>query len=315
MLGVVGLSEQTGATSRPAYVGVVGGRLVLVEEAGPLLRVWEWSEAGWRELNSFSLEGGVVALGVASLDGMGRLAMVWPEAIEEPGSGSGGPRESANREVRHQMLEVSVFTGREMFSGRWKFVSPLAASDLRLLSFALIGAMSLVIVFVLKAESAGAEAVLPPRAALAGPVMRSCASAIDFALALVIAGRVFSLGLGEIFSIEAMLNGQGVWTILTALGVAAVLGSVCEATFGRTLGKLITGCEVVDSRAGALPGPALNGVERDTRPPVLAAIVRNTLKWMLPPIGLMALLDAQGRHPADRLAKTAVVVWLDEELE
>ena len=30
------------------------------------------------------------------------------------------------------------------------------------------------------------------------------------------------------------------------------------------------------------------------------------------PIGLLTMLDPQGRHPADRLARTAVVVWTDE---
>lgn len=306
------------AMERPIFAGEVCGRLVVVRELGLILQLWEWMGSSWRDLQTFAGEERAAVLGIAPLDGVGRLAMVWPEREEradsDPVPGEEPPKDSGRasavgRELRHQMEEVSIFTGREMYAGRWKFVSPLASSDLKLLAMILVGAMSLVVVFVLKAESVGVPATLPAGTVLAGPAMRSVATAIDFGVALVIASRVHSMGVTDVFSVESMLNGQGIWAILTGLGIAAVIGCVCEAAWGRTLGKMVVGCEVVDSRVGAAP-PG-----RDQKPGVAAALMRNTLKWLLPPIGMLSLLDAQGRHPADRLAKTVVVVRLAEDLE
>lgn len=301
-----------GAMERPLFMGEVCGRLVVVREMGLILQLREWMGSSWRDVQTYVGEERMGVLGIAPLDGVGRLAIVWPEsAAIDPNAAAvetSRPRMPADtgREVRHQIEEVSVFSGREMFLGRWKFISPLASSDLKFLALILVGAMSLVVVFVLKAESVGVPATLPPGTAFAGPLMRTVATMIDFGVALAIASRVYSMGMFEVFSVEAMLNGRGIWAVLVALVVAAVIGSVCEAIWGRTLGKMICGCEVVDSRVGAAPEG------RDQKAGVAASVLRNLLKWMLPPIGLLSMLDAQGRHPADRLAKTAVVVRLDE---
>jgi len=300
---------------KPLFVGVVCGRLVVLEERGLILQMKEWTGKRWRTIESYAVESQASLIGVAPLDGVGRLAIVSPEPTEGSALGVTPGEEPAQKvradfapEVKHQMLEASVFTGREMFNGRWKQVGPLSSSDLRALAIVLIGAMSLVVVFVLKAESIGAEATLPEGAVFAGPIMRSVAMLIDLAVAVLISGRVHSMSLSEMFSPEGLLVGNGVWAVVTALAVAAVIGTIAEATFGRTLGKLVTGCEVIDSRVGVLPTES----ERDWRPSVIAAGLRNVLKWMLPPIGLLTMLDPQGRHPADRVARTAVVVWLDE---
>jgi hypothetical protein len=300
---------------KPLYAGIVCGRLMVLEERGLILQMKEWTGRRWRTIESYAVESQASFIGVAPLDGVGRLAIVAPEPTETSVLDATAGEDAAKKvkvdlapETKHQMLEVSVFTGREMFSGRWKQAGPLSSSDLRALAIVLIGAMSLVVVFVLKAESIGAEATLPTGAVFAGPIMRSVAMLIDFAVALLISGRVHSMSLSEMFSPEGLLLGNGVWAIVMALAIAAVVGTIAEATFGRTLGKLVTGCEVIDSRVGVLPAES----ERDPRPSVVAAGLRNFLKWMLPPIGLLTMLDPQGRHPADRLARTAVVVWMDD---
>lgn len=299
---------------KPLYAGVVCGRLVVLEERGLILQMREWTGRRWRTIESYAVESQASSIGVAPLDGVGRLAIVSPEPTEGSALDANLGEETVPKvkvdlspETKHQVLEVSVFTGREMFSGRWKQAGPLSASDLRALAIVLIGAMSLVVVFVLKAESIGAEATLPTGAMFAGPIMRSVAMLIDFAIALLVSGRVHAMSLSDMFSPEGLLLGNGVWAIVTALAIAAVIGTIAEATFGKTLGKLVTGCEVIDSRVGVLPPES----ERDPRPNLVAAGLRNFLKWMLPPIGLLTMFDSQGRHPADRIARTAVVVWSD----
>jgi RDD family len=307
----LGGSDGAGASlvgPEPDFVGLVNGRLALVDRSGSMIHLKEWTGIRWQLIGSFDAPEGLGALGVMPLEGVGRLAFVWPEGED---AAQASAKAALGQELRHHVTEVSVFTGRELFEGRWRLDSPLEVSDFRVLAFVLMGAMSLVIVFVLRSESVSAEATLPADAAFAGPVMRSVATIIDFAVAFLIAAKVCGLGVTEVFSVEALLHGDGVLALAAALGIASVIGSVSEAVFGRTLGKLVAGCEVVDSRAGAAPVEA----ERDMKPRPWSAVVRNVLKWWLPPIGVMALLDAQGRHPGDRLAKTAVVVWLDEPEE
>lgn len=133
------------------------------------------------------------------------------------------------------MLEVSVFTGREMFSGRWKQAGPLSSSDLRALAIVLIGAMSLVVVFEGGVDRGGSDAADGSGVCGAdhevGGADRTGGCAADFG-----AGALDEF-VGECSARRGCCSGIGVWAIVTALAIAAVIGTIAEGTFGRTLGK------------------------------------------------------------------------------
>jgi len=77
-----------------------------------------------------------------------------------------------------------------------------------------------------------------------------------------------------------------------------VYGTVAESVFGTTAGKLLLGCRV--ARAAGVGGPRRVGAG--------AAFVRNLVKWALPPVAALALLETSGRHRGDLLARAVVLV-------
>ena len=82
-----------------------------------------------------------------------------------------------------------------------------------------------------------------------------------------------------------------------------VLGVMGEVLIGRSIGKLLTGCEVVDVRVtGSI-----------SHPQFWQALVRNVIKWVLAPAAMLGLMDAQGRHRGDSMSRTAVVVEEPDE--
>jgi hypothetical protein len=86
-----------------------------------------------------------------------------------------------------------------------------------------------------------------------------------------------------------------------------------EWLFGRSIGKLMTGCAVTVIHKPVCTGtPPPDAGEVVAEPaaekPVLwRCIVRNLIKWALPVLGLLVLFDAGRRHPGDLAAGTLVV--------
>ena len=96
----------------------------------------------------------------------------------------------------------------------------------------------------------------------------------------------------------------------TALAIAIPIASVMEAGFGRSPGKALLGIEVVRMSRGE---SAFTGLV--VRPSLVMCLVRNAIKWIMPPVAMLGLLDPELRHRGDVLSRSAVVVKYEDEVE
>ena len=112
--------------------------------------------------------------------------------------------------------------------------------------------------------------------------------------------------------------------MLLSLGIAFVHTTIFEALFGRSLGGAASGIWVLSvTRAPARVSTSDGGGEtsksdsdesaadepaRAELPPgLLACIIRNFVRWLMPVLSVLVLLDPMGRHPGDLSARTIVV--------
>ncbi|QOJ01281.1 MAG: RDD family protein [Phycisphaeraceae bacterium] len=241
--------------------------------------------------------------GVVSLipsPGTGRAVLI---AASPPTSGEGasGSEPAETGSVRRgwpiRVVERSLWTGQVFYDGPPVGPGLISPHDVRLLLAGLLGLAAVVLVFVLRTEGKGAEFSLPEGLAMAEPGRRLIASLIDTLLALIIALRFWGLSPGSIFEPDVWSSAVGVWVVMTLLGVGLGVGTLMEGLLGRTVGKMLTGCEVV----------RVEGDEAVT-PGLWRALVRNVVKWTLPPVGMLAFLDPSGRHRGETLTGTGVVV-------
>ena len=100
--------------------------------------------------------------------------------------------------------------------------------------------------------------------------------------------------------------------------ICAVLCAAFEATIGASPGKVVVGARVLCLRPVK---PAVEG-KREPGEPVLlravrlsvgAAVARNAIRWLMPPLGLALVADNNWRHPGDMLAGSVVVVRAADE--
>lgn len=236
---------------------------------------------------------------IAPLDAVARVAVLWTQkdpAREAPGLGVGG--EASHQEIR----EISVFTGRMMYAGRVNSSGPVTRSDFRILATVLFGLMGLVLLIVLRPDSDDGVITLPEGYSLADPLRRAMAWLADGMLALGVASAVWGVDAMDVLS-PALVVSKTLWFVLaSALGTGAVLGTVSEWRTGRSLGKWMVGIRVIAVGTGGKPTPELRN------PSLGRAFTRNAIKWLLPPVAMLGAIDPTGRHRADGLARTAVVV-------
>lgn len=283
----------------PPRVIEIDGRRVLIawRSAGEAV---VHSEVGgaWREL----WRGAVPShAGVFATAGSGRVVFAWSTGLfNSPGYGL-------------QLVEVSACSGREMYAGAAASVSPVTSTDLRFIAIFLLGASAAVLLFVLKSEAADKAFHLPEGTALAEGWRRGLASMIDLFVALVIAAEVRGVDLGESMSLSGWMTGQGLPVLLLALGIACVTCTILESMAGRSLGKMLAGCEVVDVSGRGEASNAGDEAGGLARPTLVRSAIRNLIKWAFPPVGMFMALDASGRHPGDVFGRTAVVCWLPPE--
>jgi hypothetical protein len=231
----------------------------------------------------------------AVLEDGARLVLVFPEAAEA---------HRGQRGVRHyRIVEVSLTTGRILYSGPIHGDGPVSPWELRVLIAVLFLLMVAILLFVLRSEGRNGVVLLPPGAALAEPPRRIVATILDVGLALLVARRVVGIELSVVasdpFSMPALE------TLLAVLATGFVLATLSEWLLGRSLGKWVTGCYVVV--AGRAEGGGVPWM-----PPGLArSLLRNVVKWAMAPLTLVAIADPNGRHPGDILARTVVVVRFD----
>lgn len=255
---------------------------------------------------------------VAGVDGLGRLILVATESAPPPASdfplAVPGSRDTPDATATPRVVELSLWTGAVLYDGPAQAVGPITRTEFQLLVVALLALMSLVLAFVLRAERGDDIVHLPAGLALAEPGRRLMASLLDLTFVSVVVTRLWGTTVTGLFAPEALLTGF-TWPIAASIIVVGLLyAGVMEWLTGRTLGKFLVGCAVI--RVSHLVPPEL-GPSTSTVTPrylvlprltLLRSLARNTVKWLLPPVAGLALLDPSSRHRGDLLTGAAVVV-------
>lgn len=197
-----------------------------------------------------------------------------------------------------RIATVSAFTGRTLYEGPIIPGPVVSARGLLTLALLLGAALLTALVFILRPEPADNQVILlPPDTALAGPGRRTLAASIDLLLPGAIIASATGASVREIVD-ASLLNSdagmEGAGALLALVFLTILHTSLSEWLAGTTVGKRLLGCRTI----------SVNG----KRPALWQAGVRNSLKLLCPPLALFLLLDPRARHPADILARTAVVV-------
>lgn len=218
----------------------------------------------------------------------GSIAMVWRE------TGAGG------EEGAFHFVERSLTTGAVVYEGAPRQVTPVTAGEFQLLVSVLV-VLTIAVLLIAVKPMPGAGPVVPAGTALAEPGRRMAATVFDGMVAVVIVSRLFGVGVFDVLSLQVVFEPHGWVALPTVCVVGAVIGTACEAAFGRTLGKLAMGCRVARAR------------DEGGRPGVGRCALRNGIKWMLPPVAALALLEPAAPHRGDVLSGLVVVVDLVRE--
>lgn len=286
------------------------GEVIALSEAEGRGVVWSLTERDPIALGTLDLPRGPSSSAI--LHGSGRVVLAWTESGETTGeTGSGLPRPREVVSPVRRVVEFSLVEGRTIYAGPADVAAPVSADEFRALAVGLIVLMALVLVVVMRPVPDPGAVVLPPGLAIAGPGRRLLASAIDGLVGPVIVGRALDMPVVEVLGPLA-LPATGILDVgplALAILVNIAHGSVSEALFGRSIGKMLTGLIVarVDATS-ALPAGQF-------RPPGLwRSVVRQTIKWVLPPVAMLALSDPSGRHRGDLIARVAVLCRANEPL-
>jgi hypothetical protein len=235
------------------------------------------------------------------------MVVVWSD--REAGAAGAAPATGAGA-LRHQILEVSAYTGQVLYEGQARSSGPVSSQELKLLAAMLTVIMAVILIFVFRPEGAGATVSLPRQATLCDPARRIGAALFDGAASALIASQVTGASLAEVLSPWGMAEDGAA---LVTLGLIAAIGfaqcTLGECLWGRSLGKAIAGCAVAVPRTINVEGRLTPILER---PSFWRAAVRNIVKWVLPPVALAGVFSGQRRHKGDLLAGTVVVVPVEE---
>lgn len=246
--------------------------------------------------------------GVAALDSTSRIIVLGVTIAADPAKENPG----------QTLAEVSSATGAILYSGPPRSQLPISASDFRFMVAGLLAVMVVVLVMVTRPPAAG-EIVLPENTALAEPGRRFAASMADLAVAIMIGSRLADVPVSELVLPITWFTDQGLTAIGLTLAAGIVLSTIGEVMWGRSIGKFMMGCEIISSRQPPTPADAPpadpDAAVIFARPPFHLLLLRNVVKWLLPPVAAIALVDPSGRHRGDMIAGVAVIIRLEPEEE
>lgn len=278
-----------------------GSALVYAARSGDrTVDIWRVDEHGARRIASVAGVAGEWA--AVPLTTMGRMAVVWSEPADNRRP---GPTTSPPMHVR--IVELAVDSGATFYAGPARIGGPVSSQELRLLAVALVVVAGAIVLFVLRPEPDQPPFSLPPHVALAGPLRRMTASAMDAAAAMYLGAWAAGMPPGDWLSLERWLTDPTpLGALMSGVGIGAGIGTVCEWIVGQTPGKALCLCAVV--RSVVKRGEDGQVRVEVCRPTFLGALTRNLVKWVLPPVAVAGMLSGERRHRGDILARTAVVV-------
>ncbi len=271
---------------------MVGDWLVRWCDRGPTMSFWREmpDRQEFRAIADVPHGGGTV-IPVAGLD---RVVVAFAAASAKDGALS-------------RITEFSSVTGATVYDGEARLVAAISKNDVWQIMLLLVAITAVVLLFVVRADTR--EGVLLPTGfALAEPGRRMMATILDFSIWAVVAATGMGSTLVEAFSVQGLVSGRALLVVLVALIMGGIAGTIGEAFWGRSFGKMLTACEVIDARCG---GP--EGTGPVERPTLGMCLLRNVLKWGLPPLGIVALVDPEWRHPGDRFSRSVVVIRVETD--
>ena len=138
---------------------------------------------------------------------------------------------------------------------------------------------------------------VPDGFALADPGRRLIATMIDTFLMVWLVAPAFGASVREVLTLQVLMIEGHAWMAIPAVMVGGSLAmGVWEGLLGYSPGKFLVGLRVYRGEAGSV-----------RKLGVFWGLVRATIKWMIPPVAALALLDREGRHRGDAAARAVVV--------
>ncbi|MDF1809920.1 MAG: RDD family protein [Phycisphaerales bacterium] len=269
-----------------------------------------WDEEGnavarvWSDSGLFTVADNIEIPANATLtrfESMNRLVGLSLENQDSSGADSGNDiadLKESNPIV--QVWEIDLSDGSVLHAGEPVVTVPVSEAEFRFLIGMMLLIMVGVLVLVILPESPNSMEI-PTGFALADPGRRMLASLLDLILIAALIGKLFDVQVIEIITLSVIVRTDTSWMVIPSMLVSAiVIMSVFETLLGATPGKFFMGIRVVKAR----PGPM-------QRIPLWAAIVRNIIKWILPPVAAMALIDPQMLHRGDRATRSLVATPID----
>lgn len=279
----------------------LGSFVVATSRRDSALELWSEVGSAWVKLGEHA--GVNERYGLTGLEDVGRAVVVWEDEARDDDPEAIGPK-AGPQGVK--VWEVSAGTGLVLHDGEAARRGPLSTQDFRALVVLLIGATTAVLLFVVRVGEDSGVLTLPPGVSLAASGRRVAASAVDVVIALTGVWVVTGATPPEAMDVLKLTpGGMGVMGLVDVVVFGFVGGTVCEGFFGRTIGKVVAGCEVL---------PVVGRESVDRRGLGLGrAAIRNAVKWALPPAALLGLFEPGGRHRGDVAGRTVVVERFEKD--
>lgn len=196
--------------------------------------------------------------------------------------------------------EMSLVTGRVLHDGPVRSRTPVSVGEFRLIVGMLLAVMVAALLVIVRPAGDAAWTV-PDGFALADPGRRLFATVLDALLMLWVVAPGFGVSVREVLSLQVLMMEGHAWMAIPAVMVGGALAmGVWEGLLGYSPGKFVVGLRVCRGEGG--PVRKLG---------VFWGLVRATIKWMIPPVAALALLDREGRHRGDAAARAVVVRRVD----
>lgn len=195
-----------------------------------------------------------------------------------------------------EIVEYDLVDGVQRYRGPPSASSPVSPEEFRFLIGMMMLIMSGVLIVVIMPDRSDAMQI-PDACVLADPGRRLIATMLDAVLVASVVGWFFDVSASEILTMAVIVRPDNAWAVIPITMIVGVAAStMSEWLLGRTLGKVLVGIRVVRAQPGAL-----------VRPRLWSALVRNAIKWILPPVAALALIDPEALHRGDRASRTLVV--------
>lgn len=260
------------------------------------ITVIDWGESGLARLRSWS-PAGLFTL-AADLDLLSSATYgVLDSSSTLLGLRSIPPGDSSEPTPTIELTELSMLDNAIRYQGPPIASAPVSVQEFRFLAAMMILVMLGVLVVVILPDRTQTM-LLPDHMVLADPGRRLIASLLDALIIVSIVARLFDIAPAEIITLTFIVRPEESWAVIPAvLILGTIYATLFEWLIGATPAKLIVGIRV----ARAQIGPR-------TRPRFWSALVRNIIKWVLPPVAAIALLDPESLHRGDRASRTLVVM-------